>query len=98
MAEVSEETLGARIRRLRAARGMTLDQLALSCSPYGRRVSRGMVQHWETGQHVPTLVNFAALARVFGRSMEALLYGEDEAARLAAEREHAGDGRPTAGG
>jgi transcriptional regulator with XRE-family HTH domain len=61
---VTEETLGTRIRRLWVARGMTLDQLALSCSPYGRRVSRGMVQHWETGQHAPTLVNFAALAQV----------------------------------
>jgi transcriptional regulator with XRE-family HTH domain len=94
---VAEETLGARIRRLRGARGMTLDQLALACSPYGRQVSRGMVQHWETGQHAPSLANFAALARVFGLSMDALLYGEDEAARIAAERDRAGDG-PAAGG
>lgn len=74
---MAEEVLGTRIRRLRMARGLTLDQLAEACSPYGRRVSRGMVQHWETGQHVPTLVNFAALARVFGISMDVLYHGEE---------------------
>ena len=95
---MAEETLGARIRRLREARGPTLDQLAAACSPYGRQVSRGMVQHWEIGQHVPTLVNFAVLARVFGVSMEALFYGEEEAARITEEREHAGDDMSTADG
>ena len=86
LAALAEESLGERIRRLREARGLTLDQLAAACSPYGRRVGRGMVQHWEVDQHVPALVNFAALARVFGLSMEVLFYGEEEAARIAGER------------
>jgi transcriptional regulator with XRE-family HTH domain len=95
---VAEESLGARIRWLREARGLTLDQLTEAGSPYCRRVDRGMVQHWEVDQHVPALVNFAALARVFGLSMEALFYGEEQAARIAGRHEHGGDGMPIADG
>jgi hypothetical protein len=40
---------------------------------------------------VPT---FAALARVLGVSMEELLYGEEEAARIARERRRAGRVHP----
>jgi len=38
---------------------------------------------------------FVALARVLGVSMEALFYGEEAAARIAAERESDGAGTPT---
>jgi hypothetical protein len=51
-----------------------------------------------TGAHAPgrfshdwlRVLTFAALARVLSVSMETLLYGEEEAARIAEERERAG--------
>jgi transcriptional regulator with XRE-family HTH domain len=76
---MTDESLGARIRRLRNTRGMTQDQLAEACLQYGRQVSRSMVNHWEHDQHAPTLVNFAAMARVFCVSMDVLFYGEEGA-------------------
>jgi transcriptional regulator with XRE-family HTH domain len=83
---VADETLGARIRRLRVVRGMTQYQLAEACAAYGRRVERTNVQRWEYGEHVPTVANFAALARVLGVSIDVLFYGEEEAPRIEAER------------
>ena len=80
-----DETLGARIRRIREAREKTQDQLAAGCAAFGRTVSRTMIQHWECDQHAPTSANFAALARVLGVSMDVLFYGEEEAARITAE-------------
>ena len=49
------------------------------------------IRRYEDGYSEPRLRQFAALARVFGVSMESLLYGEAEALRLARERERAGD-------
>ena len=72
---MAEESLGARIRRLREARGMTQDQLALACAMYDRRVDRTHVQRWERDKHIPSVPNFAALARVLGVSMDVLFYG-----------------------
>jgi len=86
----------ARIRRLREARGLTHDQLAAGCSTFGRTVSRGTVQRWESGENAPTVANFAALARVLGVSLDVLVYGEEEAVRIAAER--AGADTADAGG
>jgi transcriptional regulator with XRE-family HTH domain len=53
-----------------------------------------MVQHWERDQHAPTIANLAALARVLGVSMDVLFYGEDGAAKVAAERERGGAAPP----
>jgi hypothetical protein len=41
----------------------------------------------------PRVLTFAALARALGVSMEELLYGEAEAARIARERRSSGRGR-----
>jgi transcriptional regulator with XRE-family HTH domain len=95
---MAEETLGHRIRRLRTARGLGQPELAAACARYGRQVDRNMIQRWETDENVPTLVNAAALARVLGSSMDVLYYGEEKAARIAAEREAAGDGVEVASG
>jgi hypothetical protein len=55
-----------------------------------------MIQHWESGHHVPALANFSALARSLSVSMDVLFYGETAAPGIAAER--AGADPPSAGG
>ena len=84
---VADEPLGARLRRLREARGMTRADLARACIALGRRVDRVEIVRYEGDMHLPRLPTFAALARALGVSMDVLWYGEDEAERLAWERE-----------
>ena len=75
-----------RLRRLREARGMSRTQLAATCRTLGRRSERDDIRHYEAGFHEPRLHTFAALARALGVSMEELLHGSEEAARIAQER------------
>jgi transcriptional regulator with XRE-family HTH domain len=89
---VSEEQLGARVRRLREAHGMTRPELAAAMRAFGVRTEAHDIARYETGSYDPKLRTFVALARVFGISMEDLFYGEDEAVRIADERKHAGGG------
>jgi hypothetical protein len=58
----------------------------------GTRAEASNIGRYEAYGYVPEFRTFGALARALGVSMEALLYGEDEAARIADERERAGDG------
>jgi transcriptional regulator with XRE-family HTH domain len=87
---VPGEPWGARLQRLREARGMTRAELAAACTEFGRRTVRNDIIHYEEGAYWPRVLTFAALAQVLGVSMETLLYGEEEAARIAEERERAG--------
>ena len=82
-----DETWGERLRRLREARGMTRTGLARACVALGRRVDRVEIIRYEQSVYHPRLPTFAAFARVLGVSMDVLWYGEEEAERLAWERE-----------
>lgn len=42
-------------------------------------VNRNTVSNWETGVTEPTMSMFASWARITGRSMEWIVYGDDEA-------------------
>jgi transcriptional regulator with XRE-family HTH domain len=95
---VSEEQLGVRIRRLRVARGMTQAELAAAMRALGVRAEGHTISHYESDVYEPKLRAFAVLARSLGVTMEALLYGEEAAARIADERERAGGGAASAGG
>ncbi len=83
-----EEPWSERLRRLREARGMTRTEVAAACIALGRRTDRAEIVRYEEGLYLPRLPTFAAIARVLGVSMEVLWYGEEEAERLAWEREH----------
>jgi transcriptional regulator with XRE-family HTH domain len=83
---VAEETLGARIRRLRLARGMTRPDLAAAMWALGVRIEASNISRYEADFYEPKIRAFAALARALSVTMEVLLYGEDEAARIADER------------
>ena len=66
-----EESFGARIKRLRLARGLTLPQLAERAG-----VSARTIGYAEAGQKRGlTAQNFAALARALGVTMDALWDG-----------------------
>jgi transcriptional regulator with XRE-family HTH domain len=85
---VSAEPWGARLRRLREARGMSRAELASACVGVGRRaIERNDIIRYEAGAYWPRLPTFAALAEALGVSMDVLWYGEAEAARIAGERE-----------
>ena len=80
------ETWGERLQRLREARGMSRQELTVAVVKLGRRTEVGNIRRYEEGDYWPRLLTFAALARVLGVSIETLLYGEEEAARIARER------------
>lgn len=86
----STETWGQRLTRLREARGLTKTELAAACARYRHRIDRNNVRRWEEGELSARIDNFAALARVLGVSMDVLFYGEEEAARIEAERRERG--------
>jgi transcriptional regulator with XRE-family HTH domain len=83
----AEEPFGARLRRLREAAGLSRTELAAACTRLGRRTEANDIYRYEAGLYWPRVPTFAALARALGVSMEELLYGEAEAARIAWERE-----------
>jgi transcriptional regulator with XRE-family HTH domain len=98
MAEASEETLGARIRRLRVARGMAQIELAAAMRAFGVRTEGHTISRYEVDAYEPKLRAFAVLAQALGVTVESLLYGEEAAARIADERERAGGGTTSAVG
>ena len=74
---VDEETLGARIRRLRVARGMTRPDLAAAMWVLDMRTEQRDISCYEADCYEPKIRAFVALARVLGLTVEALLYGAD---------------------
>jgi transcriptional regulator with XRE-family HTH domain len=64
------ETVGARIRVLRLALGMTQDALAAACD-----VSRSAVAQWETDRAGQLRGNISRIASALGTNVETLLEG-----------------------
>ena len=63
--------MGARIRALRRARGLTQDELAAACN-----VSRSAVAQWETDRAGQLRGNISRIASALGASVEHLLEGQ----------------------
>jgi ribosome-binding protein aMBF1 (putative translation factor) len=80
------EPWGKRLQRYREARGMSRAELALACQTLERRTDLSEIATYEESGDYPRVPTFGVLARVLGVSMEVLLYGEEEAERLAEER------------
>lgn len=64
-------TVGARIRALRRARGLTQDELAAACA-----VTRSAVAQWETDRAGQLRGNITRIATALGASVEHLLQGD----------------------
>jgi transcriptional regulator with XRE-family HTH domain len=73
---------------------MTQSELAAAMRALGVRTEAHTISRYEGDVYEPKLRAFAVLARALGVTVEALLYGEEEAARIAAERERAGERPP----
>src|SRR5690606_30142456 len=78
--EVDALTLGRRIRQLRTARGMTLEDLASAVDRAPSQMS--MI---ETGKREPKLTQLRSIARALGVSLDAVLEGEPLDERSATE-------------
>ena len=65
-------------------------QVAAAMRDLGVRIEAHDLARYDSDDYELKLRAFAGLVRVFGVSIETLLYGEDEAARIAAEHEGAG--------
>ena len=63
-------TISTTIREMRVEHGWSQEQLAEKLG-----VSRQAVTKWETGAGAPDIENLAALARIFGVSMDELVFG-----------------------
>lgn len=72
---VEKEAFGARLRAARQAKGMTLVEVGAMFD-----TSKQTVQHWEAGRNMPSAEQVARLAREYGRSLEALVYGVSSSA------------------
>lgn len=66
---------------------MTRTGLARACVALGWRVDRVEIIRYEQGVYYPRVPTFAALALVLGVSLDVLWFGEEEAERLAWQRE-----------
>jgi len=80
------EPWGARLKRLRVAKGLSRPEFAAALAALaalGRRIEGSEVAKYEESSYYPRVPTFAAMARVLGVSMEALLFGE-EAGRITA--------------
>ena len=62
------------VRELRVGRGLRQEDLANAL-----KVSRQTVNAIETGRYLPSLPLAIALARYFGRPVEELFHGDDDA-------------------
>jgi transcriptional regulator with XRE-family HTH domain len=71
MAEISDDTVGARIRAARQDRGMTQNDLAVAVG-----VSRSAVAQWETERAGQVRGNLTRIASVLGVPVQYLLHGE----------------------
>jgi transcriptional regulator with XRE-family HTH domain len=69
------QAIGARIRGLRAERGLTQDQFAHQIG-----VSRSAIAQWETGRTGQVTGNLSRIAEVLEVSVEYLMYGDDKRA------------------
>lgn len=64
--------IGVRLRKIRVAAKFTQDDVALDFA-----LSRQAISSWETGRTLPGLLEFRALATLYGVSSDLLLYGVD---------------------
>jgi len=70
------DTMGKRLKRLRAMSGKTQSEIAQLLKNYNVKADRGTVARWETDKQVPTVSPIAALAKIYGVSMDFIGEGE----------------------
>lgn len=82
------EALGERLRSARRIAGETLESVARKLTESGIPVGKAAVGHWETGHAVPDALQIRRLAKIYGTTVDALLWDDSltiEAVRFAAQ-------------
>ncbi|WP_019672770.1 aminotransferase class I/II-fold pyridoxal phosphate-dependent enzyme [Psychrobacter lutiphocae] len=79
MSDASEfKAQGARLSKLRKAKGLTAEQLASAMTEAGSKVSRGAISNWERGINGIVSSKLPTLATILGCSEGYLLRGEPD--------------------
>lgn len=73
MKNINNEHIGARIRAIRLARGMTMEEFG---EYFGAR--KGVINNWEKGRNLPNKRRIKAIADMANISVQELLYGIKE--------------------
>ena len=73
MKNINNEYVGARIREIRLARGMTLEEFGNLFS-----ASKSIASRWEKGKSIPNNIRIKAIAEMANISVQELLYGTQE--------------------
>ena len=71
---IDVKATGARIKELRRECGFTIHEI----SEYMGFTTDQAVCKWQRGESLPTVDNLYALSRLYGKSMEDILVGNDE--------------------
>lgn len=71
--EIDRKEVGARIRALRMAHHMTIEELCERLD-----VSEQAVGKWQSGLCFPTIPKLYGMAKLFDTSIEAILVGDNE--------------------
>lgn len=73
MEKIDKKAVGARIREIRLARGMTLEEFGNLFS-----ASKSIASRWEKGKSIPNNIRIKAIADMANISVQELLYGIKE--------------------
>ena len=71
---IDVKATGARIKQYRIECGLTIREV----SEYMGFTTEQAVCKWQRGESLPTVDNLYALSRLYGKSMEDILVGNDE--------------------
>lgn len=64
-----------KLKKLRAAKGLSWLELARALKEYEPKVSKNSVWGWERGEHAPSLKSLNALSSFFGLPIEEFMKG-----------------------
>lgn len=74
--EDERRALGRRLASARNLAGYTIDQVAAALTERGHEISKQGVGHWETGKNVPDALWLRRLAKLYGTTLDALVWDE----------------------
>jgi transcriptional regulator with XRE-family HTH domain len=72
----SAARLGRRLASARNLAGYTIDEAAQALTGRGYSITKQAVGHWETGKNVPDALWLRRLAKLYGSTLDALVWDE----------------------
>lgn len=74
--EDERRALGRRLASARNLAGYTIDETAQALTGRGYSITKQAVGHWETGKNVPDALWLRRLAKLYGTTLDALVWDE----------------------